>query len=62
MLSTIMQGCPDAIDTVPLVALSLEKMDLEHVLCDLQKYKQWLSSSAWEAWEGLCVPPTNLAS
>lgn len=45
------QSCPDASDIAPLVVPSSAKIDLEHLLRDLPKYRQWLSVSAWEAWE-----------
>ena len=45
------KGCPDVTDPPPLVIPSSEKIDMEHLLRDLQKYKNWLSAPAWQAWE-----------
>ena len=55
-----MQGCPDAIDVAPLVVPSSHKIDLEHLLRDLHKYRQWLSAPAWEAWERFMSTTTEL--
>ena len=46
-----MQGCPDVIDSPPLVVPTADKLDLEHLFRDLPKYKRWVSASAWEEWE-----------
>ena len=46
-----MQGCPDEIDSPPLVVPTTDKLDLEHLFRDLPKYKRWVTASAWEEWE-----------
>lgn len=38
-------------DVPNLVQPSVDKIDLEHLLRDLPKYKPWLSAQAWEHWE-----------
>ena len=56
----LMQGCPDAIDVPSLVVSSSQKIDLEHLMRDLHKYRQWLSAPAWEAWEGFMSTTAEL--
>ena len=36
------------------------KIDLEHLLRDLHKYRQWLSGPAWEAWESFMSKTAEL--
>ena len=55
------QSSPDAVDAAPLVVPSAEKIDLDHLLRDLQKYKPWLSVSAWEAWEQFMSTSSELS-
>lgn len=38
-------------DAPPRVVPSADKIDLEHFVHDLQKYKPWLSAKAREDWE-----------
>ena len=54
------QSCPDAVDVPTAVEPDLSKIDLEHLLRDLPKYKPWLSSVAWEAWEEFRTTTDNL--
>ena len=51
VLLLLVQGCPDVVDVPAAVEPNLGKMDLDHFLQDLRKYKPWLSAVAWEAWE-----------
>ena len=44
-------GCPDVSDIAELVLPSSHKIDLEHLLRNLPKYKPLISVPAWEAWE-----------
>ena len=45
------QGCPDASDVPRMVSRCADKLDLDHLLRDLPKYKPWVSPQAWSAWE-----------
>lgn len=57
-----LQNCPDAIDVPLLVSPKTDKLDLEHFFRDLQKYKPWLSASAWNAWEDFRANAADLTS
>ena len=60
VIGLLIQGCLDAIDVAPLVVPSSQKVDLEHLMRDLHKYRQWLSTPAWEAWERFMSTTTDL--
>ena len=45
------QGCPDASDIPRMVSRCTDKLDLDHLLRDLPRYKPWVSPQAWLAWE-----------
>ena len=46
-----MQGCPDVKTPPAFVVPSAAKLDLERLLRDLPKYKQWINARSWESWE-----------
>ena len=47
----LVQDCPDIADDPSLVTPSTDKLDLEHLLRDLPKYRPRLSPHSWEEWE-----------
>ena len=57
-----LQNCPDATDVPSPVSPKTDKLDLEHFFRDLQKYKPWLSASAWNAWEDFRANAAELTS
>lgn len=54
----LLQDCPDIVNASPLVEPSRAKIDLEHLLQDLPKYKPWLSTHSWAEWED-CMGTTD---
>lgn len=39
----------------------LDKLDLEHLLRDLPKYKQWLKAVSWSDWEEFMANTSELS-
>lgn len=56
------QDCPDPSDVPKHVEPDISKLDLQHFFQDLQKYKPWLSTAAWEAWEDFTATSADLSS
>lgn len=46
-----LQGCPDVKIPPVFVEPSTDKLDVERLVRDLPKYKQWITATSWESWE-----------